>query len=128
MTKESANNLNIISIPDKDWFSASDGKKIRKNDIDPLLISLHKIKQEINNLEKELQKQIELKKQKHNYREIWLGFDNANKDYKYYFTTSFNKKRFSITWAVNRQKNLKKLKNKMNKIVKMLEVYLNQTQ
>ena len=128
MTKESANNLNIISIPDKDWFSASDGKKIRKNDIDPLLISLHKIKQEINNLEKELQKQIELKKQKHNYREIWLGFDNANKDYKYYFTTSSNIKRFSITWAVNRQKNLKKLKNKMNKIVKMLEVYLNQTQ
>ena len=48
MTKESANNLNKISIPDKDWFSASDGKKIRKNDIDPLLISLHKIKQEIN--------------------------------------------------------------------------------
>ena len=98
MTKESANNLNKISIPDKDWFSASDGKKIRKNDIDPLLISLHKIKQEINNLEKELQNQIELKKQKHNYREIWLGFDNANKDYKYYFTTSFNKKRFSISW------------------------------
>lgn len=128
MTKESANNLNKISIPDKDWFGSSDGKKIRKNDIDPLLISFHKIKQEINNLEKELQKQIELKKQKHNYKEIWLGFDNANKDNKYYFTTSSNKKRFSISWAVNRQKNLKKLKNKMNKIVKMLEVYLKQTQ
>ena len=42
MTKESANNLNKISIPDKDWFGASDCKKIRKNDIDPLLISLHK--------------------------------------------------------------------------------------
>jgi hypothetical protein len=128
MTKESANNLNKISIPDKDWFSKSDGIKIRNNDIDPLLISLHKIKQEINNLEKKLQEQIELKKQKHNYKEIWLGFDNSHKGNKYYFTTSFNKKRFSITWAVNRQKNLKKLKNKMNKIVKMLEVYLNQTQ
>ena len=44
MTKESANNLNKISIPDKDWFGGSDGKKIRKNDIDPLPYSFHFIK------------------------------------------------------------------------------------
>ena len=97
-------------------------------DLKALETDYARLRDEAQRLKKELQKQIELKKQKHNYKEIWLGFDNANKDNKYYFTTSSNKKRFSISWAVNRQKNLKKLKNKMNKIVKMLEVYLNQTQ
>jgi hypothetical protein len=54
------------------------------------LISLHKIKKEINILEKNLLKQIEIKKQKHNYKEIWLGFDRAN-DNKSYVTTMSNK-------------------------------------
>ena len=42
MTKESANNLNKISIPDKDWFGGSDGKKLEKMIL--ILYSFHFIK------------------------------------------------------------------------------------
>jgi len=126
MKEETATNLTDISIPPKEWFSTLKGKEVRKNEIDPLLISLHKIKKEINILEKNLLQQIEIKKQKHNYKEIWLGFDKAN-DKKSYVTTMFNKQRWCITWVKNREKNIKILKNKFNKVNKMLEVYLNQT-
>jgi len=126
MKKETATNLTNISIPSKEWFSTPEGIEVRKNEIDPLLISLHKAKQEINNLEKKLIKQIEIKKQKHNYREIWSGFDKAN-DNKSYVTTMHKKQRYSITMVKNREKNIKMLKNKFNKVNKMLEVYLNQT-
>ncbi len=126
MEEETATNLSNISIPSKEWFSTLKGIQVRKNEIDPLLISLHKIKKEINILEKNLLKQIEIKKQKHNYKEIWLGFDKAN-DNKSYVTTMSNKQRWCITWVKNREKNIKILKNKFNKVNKMLEVYLNQT-
>ena len=126
MKEKTATNLGDISIPEKEWFSTSKGIEVRKNEIDPLLISLHKIKKEINILEKNLLKQIEIKKQKHNYKQIWQGFDKLN-DNKSYVTTMTDKQRWCITWVKNRQKNIKILRNKFNKINKMLEVYLNQT-
>lgn len=126
MKEKTATNLSDISIPEKEWFSTSKGIEVRKNEIDPLLISLHKIKKEINILEKNLLKQIEIKKQKHNYKQIWQGFDKLN-DNKSYVTTMTDKQRWCITWVKNRQKNIKILRNKFNKINKMLEVYLNQT-
>ena len=36
-------------------------------------------------------------------------------------------KRYAMTWVKKREKNIKILKNKLNKINKMLEVYLQQT-
>jgi hypothetical protein len=122
-------NIATTEIPEKKWYSSSYGLKIRNENIDPLLISIDVLRKEIRILEKELSKQIQFKKEKHNYKEIWVGFDKAYENNKQaYATTSFEKERYFLTWVKNRNKNIKILKNKLTKITKMLEVYLNQTQ
>ena len=129
MTDKTAINLSKIQIPNDRWYGSSDGLKIRKEEIDPLLITLDNLRREIKTVEKELKRQIEFKKEKHNYKQIWLGFDDAYKNKKqFYMTTSVDSnKRYAMTWVKKREKNLKILKNKLNKINKMLEVYLKQT-
>ena len=129
MTDKTAINLSKIQIPNDRWYGSSDGLKIRKEEIDPLLITLDNLRREIKTVEKELKRQIEFKKEKHNYKQIWLGFDDAYKNKKqFYMTTSVDSnKRYAMTWVKKREKNLKILKNKLNKINKMLEVYLQQT-
>lgn len=129
MTNKIATILSEIQIPNNKWYSSSNGLKTRKEEIDPLLISLDNLRRQIKTVEKELKKQLELRKEKHNYKQIWLGFDNAYKDKKpYYMTTSIDSyTRFPITWVKQRGKNLKILNNNLNKINKMLEVYINQS-
>ena len=129
MTGKIATNLSEIQIPDDKWYGSSNGLKTRREEIDPLLITLDNLRREIKTVEKELKKQIDLKKEKHNYKQIWLGFDNAYKNKKqFYMTTNVDaNKRYAMTWVKKREKNIKILKNKLNKINKMLEVYLQQT-
>jgi|TARA_B100001094_G_scaffold101322_1_gene97461 hypothetical protein len=125
-----ATSLGETQIPEKKWYSSSCGLKERNENIDPLLISINIIRKEIKILEKILSKQIQYKKEKHNYKEIWLGFDRycENSKHPSYMTTTCNKERHYLTWPKHRNKNIKIFKNKLNKITKMLEVYLNQTQ
>ena len=59
--------------------------QIRKEEIDPLLITLDNLRREIKTVEKELKRQIEFKKEKHNYKQIWLGFDDAYKNKKQFY-------------------------------------------
>ena len=104
MTGKIATSLSEIQIPNDKWYGSSNGLKTRREEID-------------------------LKKEKHNYKQIWLGFDNAYKNKKqFYMTTNVDaNKRYAMTWVKKREKNIKILKNKLNKINKMLEVYLQQT-
>lgn len=129
MTGKIATSLSKIQIPNDEWYGSSNGLKTRREEIDPLLITLDNLRREIKTVEKELKKQIDFKKEKHNYKQIWLGFDNAYKNKKqFYMTTNVDaNKRYAMTWVKKREKNIKILKNKLNKINKMLEVYLQQT-
>ena len=129
MTGKISTSLSKIQIPNDKWYGSSNGLKTRREEIDPLLITLDNLRREIKTVEKQLKKQIDLKKEKHNYKQIWLGFDNAYKNKKqFYMTTNVDaNKRYAMTWVKKREKNIKILKNKLNKINKMLEVYLQQT-
>jgi hypothetical protein len=129
MKEKTATDLSKIEIPSKEFYSSTAGIDLRRNDIDPLLISLNLIKKQVKILENELEKQIELKKQKHNYKELWIGFDHAYGDtnHSYATTVDSEKKRYFLTWVKKRNKNVKIIKNKLYKISKMLEVYLNQS-
>ena len=67
MTNKIATILSEIQIPNNKWYSSSNGLKTRKEEIDPLLISLDNLRRQIKTVEKELKKQLELRKEKHNY-------------------------------------------------------------
>tara|TARA_R100000329_G_C7609535_1_gene216264 strand:- start:54 stop:449 length:396 start_codon:yes stop_codon:yes gene_type:complete len=129
MTNKIATILSEIQIPNNKWYSSPNGLKTRKEEIDPLLISLDNLRRQVKVVEKQFKKQLQLRREKHNYKQIWLGFDNAYKDKKpHYMTTSVDSyKRFPMTWVKQRGKNLKILNNNLNKINKMLEVYINQS-
>ena len=62
MTDKTAITLSEIQIPNDRWYGSSDGLKIRKEEIDPLLITLDNLRREIKTVEKELKRQIEFKK------------------------------------------------------------------
>ena len=112
MTGKIATSLSKIQIPNDKWYGSSNGLKTRREEIDPLLITLDNLRREIKTVEKELKKQIDLKKEKHNYKQIWLGFDNAYKNKKqFYMTTNVDaNKRYAMTWVKKREKKYKNIK------------------
>jgi hypothetical protein len=128
MPEKSATKISKKQIPSEDWFMSPSGIETRKNHIDSFLMAIHNIRKDIKILEKTLVEQLEDKKEKHNYKEIWQGFDKTYKNKKYVTVTKQNKQRVQLIWVKKRNDNIKKLKNKLTKLSKMLEVYINQTE
>jgi len=128
MPEKSATKIAEKQIPSEEWFMSPSGIETRKNHIDSFLMAIHNIRKDIKILEKTLVEQLEDKKEKHNYKEIWQGFDKTYKNKKYVTVTKQNKQRVQIIWVKKRNDNIKKLKNKLTKLSKMLEVYINQTE
>ena len=106
MPEKSATKIAKKQIPSEEWFMSPSGIETRKNHIDSFLMAIHNIRKDIKILEKTLVEQLEDKKEKHNYKEIWGGFDKAYENNKQaYVTTSFEKERYFLTWVKNRNKN-----------------------
>jgi len=128
MLEKSATKIAEKQIPSEKWFMSPSGKETRKNHIDSFLIAIHNIRKDIKILEKTLVKQLEDKQEKHNYREIWQGFDKTYKNKTYKTVTTQNNQSIQLKWVKKRNNNIKYLINKLTKMSKMLEVYINQTE
>ena len=107
MKEKTATDLSKIEVPSKEFYSSIAGIDLRRNNIDPLLISLNLIKKQIKILENELEKQIELKKQKHNYKELWIGFDHAYGDTNHSYATTVDSEKKTIFSYMGKKKKQK---------------------
>lgn len=128
MSEKPTTKISKKQIPSGDWFMSPSGIETRKKHIDSFLIAIHDIRKDIRVLEKTLVKQLEDKKEKHNYREIWQGFDKTYKNKTYKTVTTEKKQSVQLKWVKKRNNNIKYLINKLTKMSKMLEVYINQTE